>query len=67
MGVGKLVTGPNINIYIPGDEGVFLTRSDYEGIPVASPIRVYLDLMTIKGRGEEAAETLMEKVIKPQW
>jgi len=27
----------------------------------------YLDLKNFRGRGEEAAETLLNQVIKPQW
>ena len=40
---------------------------DADGISIVSPIQLYLDLVTNKGRGEEAAQFLLEKVIKPEW
>jgi hypothetical protein len=32
-----------------------------------SPMQLYLDLKRMKGRGEEAAEAILERVIKPTW
>jgi hypothetical protein len=38
-----------------------------DGICVATPVQVYLDLVGLKGRGEEAANALLEEVIKRTW
>ena len=63
----KVESGANITLLIPSDEGVFYGASEIEGVPVASPIQSYLDLVSFRGRGEEAAQFLLDKVIKPKW
>ncbi len=64
----KLVSsGPNITLLYPYDEGVFLGSKLIDDIRLANPIQIYLDLKNYRGRGEEAAETLLNQVIKPQW
>jgi len=34
---------------------------------IVHPIQHYLNFRNFKGRGEEAAETILEEVIKPSW
>jgi hypothetical protein len=63
----EVESGANFVLVKPGDEGVFYGTQLFNEIPVASPIQVYLDLAVNKGRGEEAAEALLEEVIKPTW
>lgn len=63
----KVESGANITLLIPKDEGVFYGASEIDGVPVASPIQAYLDLVGVSGRGEEAADALLNKVIKPKW
>jgi hypothetical protein len=46
---------------------VFFGTRELAGAPVVSPIQIYLDLMQLKGRGEEAATAILEEVIKPLW
>jgi hypothetical protein len=60
-------SGPNVTLLSPYDEGVFLDSRLIDNIVVVNPIQVYLDLKKYRGRGEEAAETLLNQVIKPQW
>lgn len=60
-------SGANVTILIPHDEGVYYGVSEKEGIRVVSLVQLYLDLMGFKGRGEEAANALLEEVIKPLW
>lgn len=60
-------TGANISILSPYDDGVFYGEREFEGIRTASPVQVYLDLIGFRGRGEEAARTLLEEAIRPQW
>jgi hypothetical protein len=67
FGLKSVATGANISILLPYDEGVFYKTTDYEGLPVVSPIQLYLDLKSFKGRGEEAAQTIFERILKPAW
>jgi len=60
-------SGANVTILQPYDEGVLYGNQDFEGIAVVSPIQNYLDLCSLKGRGDEAAKALFDKVIKSIW
>ena len=60
-------TGPNITVLEPYDEGVFYGIQDIRKKKVVSDIQLYLDLQSYKERGEEAAEQIYEKRIKPEW
>jgi hypothetical protein len=60
-------SGANFTLIKPADEGVFYGVQLFDGIPAASPIQVYLELIGNKGRGKEAAEALWEEVIRPTW
>jgi hypothetical protein len=66
----KVNSGANVSLLVPYDDGVFY-RSESENnninIRVVSPIQLYLDLKNFKGRGEEAAETIFNQVIKNTW
>jgi len=67
LGLKQVNSGANVHILGPYDEGVFY-GSRYVGSDlIVSPIQIYLDLMSISGRGEEAAEAIMEQVIKSIW
>ena len=64
----KLVnSGANVNILLPYDVGVFYGLKTIDGIQIASPIQIYLDLLSYRGRGEEAAESIFDEVIKTEW
>ena len=60
-------SGANILLLEPYDEGVLYGCEEVDGLLVASPIQVYLDLKGFRGRGEEAAEALLEQVIMSKW
>jgi hypothetical protein len=60
-------SGPNVTLLCPYDAGVFYGSRKFEGIAVVSPVQLYLDLIAMPGRGEEAAEALLNKEIKPAW
>lgn len=60
-------SGPNVTILQPFDEGVFYGLQEINGIQVVCNVQLYLDLVSYKGRGEEAAKFLLEEKIKPQW
>ena len=60
-------SGANIRIISPYDDGVYYGTRSIRGQTLVSPIQCYLDLKDEKARGEEAAEALLEQVIKPSW
>jgi len=67
LNLKKVTSGANVSLLTPYDEGVFYGTRDFGGFQVASPVQVYLDLQGYRGRGEEAANELLEQVIRPSW
>jgi len=67
LGLREVSSGANFSVIRPYDEGVFYGMKAVDGICTASPIQIYLDLMSVKGRGEEAAQAVMEKEIEALW
>lgn len=67
LGLKPVQTGANVSLLIPYDEGVYYGSQEVDGISVIHPIQIYLDLKGISGRGEEAADVLLEEVIRKQW
>jgi Transcriptional regulator, AbiEi antitoxin, Type IV TA system len=63
----EVSSGANVSLLTPYDAGVFYGAREFEDIRIASPIQIYLDLLGVRGRGEEAASALLEKVIRPTW
>lgn len=63
----KVESGANITLLQPYDESVFYGLQNIRGTNVVSDIQLYLDLKGYKGRGEEAAQAIFEKRIKPKW
>jgi hypothetical protein len=65
-------SGENLIVLIPDDPGVFLSfeAGSFVGDRVlgcTSPVQTYVDLMHCGGRGEEAAEAVLEQRILPTW
>ena len=67
MGLKRVTSGANLSLLSPHDSGVFYGSRVIDGIRIASPIQVYLDLSGFRGRGEEAANALLDQVIRPAW
>ena len=63
----KVESGANVTLLQPYDEGVFYGLQAINGVNIVSDIQLYLDLKGYKGRGEEAAQAIYEKRIKPKW
>jgi hypothetical protein len=61
----KVTSGANVTLLTPYDEGVFYKNREIDGISVASPVQIYLDLIGFRGRGEEAANAILEEIIHP--
>jgi hypothetical protein len=64
-------SGENLVVLIPDDDGVFYMGDDGrtgEGrMACTNAMQTYVDLWHCGGRGEEAAEALLEQRLKPQW
>jgi hypothetical protein len=67
VGLKEVDSGANFTLMKPYDEGVYLGAQKVQGVMVVSDIQLYLDLKSYKGRGEDAAQFLLEQKIKPQW
>jgi hypothetical protein len=67
LNLKEVESGANVMLLEPYDEGVFYGTEVIDDIRIVSPLQIYLDLKSYKGRGEEAAEVLLRDVIKPKW
>ncbi|MDY6988439.1 MAG: type IV toxin-antitoxin system AbiEi family antitoxin [Thermodesulfobacteriota bacterium] len=67
LGLKEVASGPNVRLLHPYDRGVLYGTRKVEGIQIASPVQIYLDLLSFRGRGEEAAQALLEQVIRKRW
>lgn len=67
LGLKSVETGANVTLAIPYDESIFYDVEVIDNIKIASPIQVYLDLIDIKGRGEEAALAVFDKKVSSLW
>jgi hypothetical protein len=67
LGLKRVENGENIFLVRPYDEGVFDGTEIHEGVPVVSPIQLYLDLETAGCRGQDAAEKILNEVILKKW
>ena len=63
----RVDSGANVVLIVPRDSFVFYQSRKIEGIDVASAIQLYLDLRKQPGRGEEAAQDILEQEIMPTW
>lgn len=66
-GLKPVPSGANVSLIAPYDAGVFYGNREIAQAPVVSPVQIFLDLSQIKGRGEEAAQSILEETIKPLW
>jgi hypothetical protein len=63
LGLKEVSSGANVMLMYPYDEGVFYGCKEIDGVRIVSPVQLYLDLKGITGRGEEAAEVIMNEVL----
>lgn len=64
-------SGENLVVLIPDDDGVFYlgdggTMGDHR-MRCTNAVQTYVDLFHCGGRGEEAAEALLNQCLKPEW
>ncbi len=67
LSLKKVKSGGNLLLFTPYDNGVFYGSRSVDNIQVASDIQVYLDLQSYRGRGEEAAQVLYERIADKAW
>jgi hypothetical protein len=63
----EVSSGHNLVLLEPYDEGVLHHTKVIHDVRVTHPVQTYLDLVSSKSRGEEAAEFLLNQVIKKAW
>jgi hypothetical protein len=71
VGARQAESGENLVVSIPDDAGVlYLADGGSLGEPrlaCTNPVQTYVDLWYSGGRGQEAAEALLEQRLKPAW
>jgi hypothetical protein len=61
-------SGENLVVMIPDDGGVFYrVETGANRPPCTNPVQTYVDLASSGGRGEEAAEAVLQQRLKPAW
>lgn len=60
-------TGGNVLLLKPYDDGVFNGSRLQYGTRTVSPVQLYLDLRSMAARGEEAAEEILTRELRPSW
>jgi len=64
-------SGGNLMVLIPGDDGVFYVGDSGmmrdNRMSCTNVVQTYVDVSHCGGRGEEAAEALLEQRLKPEW
>lgn len=67
LGLKPVESGPNVTILEPYDSGVFYAKKEIDNRPMVGMIQLYLDLVSYKGRGEEAARFLLDNELRKKW
>jgi hypothetical protein len=63
-----VTSGENITLLTPDDDGVFYGQeAEGDRLAATNPVQTYVDLYHCGGRGQEAAEALLEQNLKPAW
>ncbi len=60
-------SGGNVLILKPYDEGVFTGSQTRYDLRSASPVQLFLDVKSMAGRGDEAAEEILVRELRPSW
>jgi hypothetical protein len=61
-------SGENLVVLIPDDGGVFYrVETGANRPPCTNAVQTYVDLASSGGRGEEAAEAVLQQRLKPAW
>jgi hypothetical protein len=60
-------TGVNCTLWLTDDPAVFTDAREFDGVSIVSPLQLYLDLKALTGRGEDAAQEILERELQPQF
>lgn len=63
----EVKSGGNLLLFTPYDDGVFYGISRIDDMQIASEIQLYLDLQGYRGRGDETAQVLFERIMEKKW
>lgn len=64
----EVPSGGNVVLIRARDEGVFYSKPPPPlGLSIVGPVQAYLDCVRSGGRGEEAAEAVLEQKLRPRW
>lgn len=67
IGLQPVTGSANVSLIEPHDEGVLAGVQEVLGLRMVSTVQTYLDLQGFKGRGQEAAQIILDEVIKRTW
>jgi hypothetical protein len=67
ISIKSVKSGGNLLLFTPYDEGLFYGLAEVDEIQIASEIQLYLDVQGFRGRGEEAAKVLFERIADKAW
>jgi len=65
--IKRVPSGGNLLLIDPYDDGVLMDSREIDGVKFVSPLQAYLDLQSMEGRGQEAADALLQGAIQPLW
>lgn len=65
--IGVLPADRDANLFVYEDAQAVALSNEYNGVQCASPIHTYLDLISIGGRGVDAAEQILERHLRLKW
>jgi hypothetical protein len=64
----RVASGENLVVLIPDDAGIFYMGDHSDGrLGCTNAVITWLDLRHVGGRGEEAAEAVLNQYLKPKW
>ena len=66
MALNAVSSGGNVLVMLPTDDTELMYTREIDGTGLTSPVQAILDLMTRPGRGEEAAEAIIQKEFRDQ-
>jgi hypothetical protein len=64
LGIKQTTSGANVWVFRPFDDGVYYGLQNQDGLSVASNVQLYLDLINYRGRGEEQATAIRERLLR---
>lgn len=67
VGLKPVNSGANVILIQPYDDGVYWNGKLIDDLQIVDPVQAYLDVKKNPGRGEEAADFLLQEVINPRW